>query len=405
MKTPARLLSGMLVVTMAIPASAQVSDEDIDRARAEVNRIVEESADLGQAVTEAYGLQAALDQEIADLRASIEFAQVRLTETEARLEELAVELYMGTTSGTSLTMLFSTSDHEYPAGMEYLREVSGVDEDVVDQLRIYRAELERQTLRLDEALTEQEALSAELEAMANELQADLVAAQEVYDQLVAQQEEEERRRQEELQRQAEEAARQAEEAARQAEAAAAQSEEVAAPAEEPPETTTTTTTTPTTTEVDEEETTTTTAASTTTTEPPAPSDGDGACPVAGAVTFTDSWGDPRSGGRSHKGVDMIAARGTPIVAVFSGTIERLTASSLGGNSIYLTSDSGDLYYYAHLDGYAEISAGDHVSQGTVIAYNGSSGNAPDWLPHLHFEYHPDGGSAANPYPLVRAACG
>jgi murein DD-endopeptidase MepM/ murein hydrolase activator NlpD len=126
--------------------------------------------------------------------------------------------------------------------------------------------------------------------------------------------------------------------------------------------------------------------------------------VAGAVSFTDTWGAPRSGGRSHKGVDMIAARGTPIVAIFSGSVYRTSNSSLGGLSIYFTSDAGDLYYYAHLDGFGDITPGERVPAGYVLGYNGSSGNAPDYLPHLHFEYHPGGGSAVNPYPLVRDLC-
>jgi murein DD-endopeptidase MepM/ murein hydrolase activator NlpD len=124
------------------------------------------------------------------------------------------------------------------------------------------------------------------------------------------------------------------------------------------------------------------------------------------VTFADSWGAPRSGGRAHEGVDMIAARGTPIAAIYSGVIQRTTNSALGGITIWMRSDGGDEFYYAHLDGYADgVSSGVRVAEGQVIGYNGSSGNAPDYLPHLHFEYHPGGGSAVNPYPLVRSICG
>jgi murein DD-endopeptidase MepM/ murein hydrolase activator NlpD len=380
----ARILSGLLITAIAFPALAQVTDADIDRARAEVNRITDESAELGQAVIEAYGRQSALDSEIERLNTSIEFAQIQITETEVRLEELAVKLYMGSTSGVSLSVLFSASDQEYPAGMEYLREVSGVDEGVIDQLRAFRTELDRQTGRLAEALEEQQVLATELEALATELQGDLIAAQEVYDRLVAEQqrEEEERRRREEERRR------------REAAAAAAL-------------TTTTQATTPTTTAGSGPGSTTTSPPATTTSPPPPPpsSGGGGTCPVAGAVSFTDSWGAPRSGGRTHKGVDMIAARGTPIVAIYSGTIYRLSNSSLGGKSVYFTSDAGDLYYYAHLDDFGDIAPGQQVAEGYVIGYNGSTGNAPSWLPHLHFEYHPGGGAAVNPYPLVKSLCG
>lgn len=404
MKKLPRLLSGLLVLALGIPAGAQVTDEDIDRARQEVNRITEESAELGQAVIDAYGRQAALDQEIEELSSSIEFAQIRMAETEERLEELAVELYMGSTSGTSLSVLFSATDQEYPAGMEYLREVSGVDESVVDQLRTYRDELDRQTARLGEALDEQGALAAELEQLAGELQADLVAAQEVYDQLVQQQAEEEaeRRRQEELRRQREAEA-----------AAAAAAAEVAAESESSSGSGSESTGTTSGSSGGDDTTTTTAAPASTTTEAPAPTtatapsmpSGSGVCPVAGAVSFTDSWGAPRSGGRSHKGVDMMAARGVPIVAVYSGRVYRLSNSSLGGKSVYFYSDAGDLYYYAHLDDFGDISEGQNVPAGYVLGYNGSSGNAPSYLPHMHWEYHPGGGGAVNPYPLARELCG
>jgi murein DD-endopeptidase MepM/ murein hydrolase activator NlpD len=102
---------------------------------------------------------------------------------------------------------------------------------------------------------------------------------------------------------------------------------------------------------------------------------------------------------------MIAARNTPIVAIYSGRIHRLSNGSLSGLSIWLRTDNGDQFFYAHLESYAEINAGQTVSEGEVIGYNGSSGNAPANLPHLHFEYHPGGGAAVNPYPLVRSICG
>lgn len=395
MKKTLRTLSFALVLVLALPAGAQVTDEDISRARDEVNSLVSESSDLAEAVIEGYGKQHDLDHEIAELRSSIDTAGIQIAETEIRLEELAVSLYMGSTSGRNLSVLFSATDEDYPAGMEYLREVSGVDESIVDQLTTFRKELDRQTERLAAALDEQTALTAELEGLAAELQEDLAAAQQVYDELVAQQqrEEEERRRQEEERRQREEAARRAaEEAARNA-------------------TTTTTPSSPTTTSGGSPTTTaggtttTTTPGPTTTTTTPTPSGGGGVCPVAGAVSFSDTWGAPRSGGRTHKGVDMIAARGVPLVAIYSGRIHRLSNSTLGGKSVYLISDAGDLYYYAHLDDFGDVTAGQQVPEGYVVGYNGSTGNAPSWLPHLHFEYHPNQGAAVNPYPLVKSLCG
>ena len=127
--------------------------------------------------------------------------------------------------------------------------------------------------------------------------------------------------------------------------------------------------------------------------------------MAGAVRFSDSWGAARSGGRAHQGVDMIAARNTPLVAIYSGTIRRITTGNLSGLAIWLRADNGDQFFYAHLESYGDISAGQQVTEGQVIGYNGSSGNAPEFLPHLHFEFHPGGGAAVNPYPLVKRLCG
>jgi murein DD-endopeptidase MepM/ murein hydrolase activator NlpD len=123
------------------------------------------------------------------------------------------------------------------------------------------------------------------------------------------------------------------------------------------------------------------------------------CPVQGAVTFTDTWGAARSGGRRHQGVDLLAARGTPAVAVVSG-FARMSRNRLGGNALWLDGNDGNSYYYAHFDHYGNLGA---VSVGEVIGYVGDTGNARG-TPHLHFEVHPGGGAAVNPYPTARSHC-
>ena len=95
---------------------------------------------------------------------------------------------------------------------------------------------------------------------------------------------------------------------------------------------------------------------------------------------------------------MIAPTGTPIYAVVSGSAS-FKHNNLGGLSVWLSGSDGNSYYYAHLDSFEGSSRS--VSQGEVIGYVGSSGNAP--IPHLHFEVHPGGGSAVNPTPWVRNA--
>jgi murein DD-endopeptidase MepM/ murein hydrolase activator NlpD len=111
----------------------------------------------------------------------------------------------------------------------------------------------------------------------------------------------------------------------------------------------------------------------------------------------------------HEAVDILAPRNTPVRAVQRGTIAKLFLSKQGGRAIYQFDPSGRLcYYYAHLEGYTpDLKEGDTVSQGQVIGYVGTSGNAPPNTPHLHFavfELDEDRswwkGRAIDPYPLL-----
>lgn len=101
---------------------------------------------------------------------------------------------------------------------------------------------------------------------------------------------------------------------------------------------------------------------------------------------------------------MIAARGTPAVAIYSGRIDRKTTGNLSGLAVWLRADNGDKFFYAHLDAYGDIAVGQQVEEGYVLGYVGTTGNAPEWLPHLHFEWHPKGSGPVNPYPLVKGLC-
>lgn len=123
-------------------------------------------------------------------------------------------------------------------------------------------------------------------------------------------------------------------------------------------------------------------------------------PVGDVTEFINSWGFARSGGRRHKGTDILAPRGADLYAIEAGVIERQGDSQLGGLSVYLLGDSGSRYYYTHLHELGPQVAGERVNAGDVVGLVGDSGNARG-TPHLHFQWAPDGKTGwVNPYPLL-----
>ncbi len=124
-----------------------------------------------------------------------------------------------------------------------------------------------------------------------------------------------------------------------------------------------------------------------------------ACPVA-APTFSDDFAVPRPGGRFHQGNDLMAPKGTPVRAPVAGTVVRYP-NPLGGNAFVLTGNDGNRYYGAHLSAYG---AAGTVKRGTVIGYVGNSGDAAGGPTHLHFEIHPAGGAAVDPFYSLVLAC-
>lgn len=137
-------------------------------------------------------------------------------------------------------------------------------------------------------------------------------------------------------------------------------------------------------------------------------------PVAGvrAAQLTDTFNDSRDGTRRHEALDIMAARGTPVLAASDGTVAKLFTSVPGGLTIYeFDPTSTYAYYYAHLDHYAPgLAEGKAIKRGDVIAYVGSTGNASADAPHLHFAIFVLGpekqwwkGTAIDPYPLLAGA--
>jgi murein DD-endopeptidase MepM/ murein hydrolase activator NlpD len=131
-------------------------------------------------------------------------------------------------------------------------------------------------------------------------------------------------------------------------------------------------------------------------------------PVQGVIAgqLTDTYTQARAAGRPHEALDIMAARGTPVLAVEDGRVAKLFLSQPGGITLYQFDPAGDYaYYYAHLDRYADgIVEGASLHRGDVIGYVGSTGNASPDAPHLHFAIFRLGperqwwrGTALNPF--------
>jgi murein DD-endopeptidase MepM/ murein hydrolase activator NlpD len=144
----------------------------------------------------------------------------------------------------------------------------------------------------------------------------------------------------------------------------------------------------------------------------APPDARLVIPVEGVSPdrLRDTYSDARGVGRRHDAIDIDAPRGTPVLSVARSTVLKLFQSDRGGTTLYaLAPDQRTIYYYAHLDRYAEgIREGQQLTAGELIGYVGDTGNAAPGDYHLHFEISITGdprrywgGSPVNPYPLLR----
>ncbi len=129
-------------------------------------------------------------------------------------------------------------------------------------------------------------------------------------------------------------------------------------------------------------------------------------PVVGIRTrdLSDSWHDPRDGGaRLHKGIDIFAPKGTEIVAVADGIVSYIGDQPKGGHCLWLTTENGSSFYYAHLDRWAAgLYEGMEVQSGDLLGYVGNTGNAKYTPSHLHFGVNQND-DMVNPYPLLAKA--
>ena len=350
--------------------------------------------------------EAELRNQLDELVVSLAARERELVAAQRAARDRAADMYMSAGADASKAAIVSDEEMgQYPARYAYLESVSQTDREVVVRLEVARRDFELQRASVDGAIAEQELVRSEMDSLVESIYGELERVNANYQELRAaydQQEEERRLRELFFATSTTTTTTTTTIAVTAPPTTAAPTTTTTAPAAQP----TTTTTVASGGDGSGGETTTTTAppTTTTTTAPPAPAPSGRACPVDGAVTFRDSWGEPRSGGRTHKGTDMMAARWTPLVAIEAGTIYQVSWHSAGGLGVYLRGDSGGTWYYAHNEATASgISPGVRVSAGQLIAYVGSSGNAS--TPHLHFGWQPNSNWVyANPYPIVNELC-
>jgi murein DD-endopeptidase MepM/ murein hydrolase activator NlpD len=407
------VLAAALAAAVALPAAAQVSWGDVEAARERL-RVVSAELESEVAQYEAAALEEAqlrnrLDQIVVDLAARER--ELVLVRRSAR--DRVAEMYMaaGTQATSTTAMMVSEDFGDVPARLAYLDTLAATDRQLVNQLEAARNGFARQQQLLEETTAQQIQVREEMESALDGIYTRLEAANAEYQAVKAQwefQEAERIRREEEERRRRE----------RELFLSTSTTTTIAPPATAAPPTTaasgngTTTTVAGGGTTASGGETTTTAPPATTTTAPPAttttvaapaPQPGVRVCPVDGATTFRDSWGEPRPGDRSHTGTDMMSATGTPLVAIEGGYIWNPGWHYAGGLGLYINGDSGDRWYYAHMDSYAGgIGDGVRVEAGQLVGFVGATGNAS--VPHLHIAHIAGGTTYINPFPTVAALC-
>lgn len=429
-----KVLWALPAVLLLVMSSTSGAQSELDQVRATVSALQDE---IDEYLDQMIAIQARADAagaryweadlalyelnvEIVELSQRVAGIDAEVAALRRQMLEIAVQRYIDSTTPPSI---LAGDDINRQAAVDALaRFVSEGSLDIIDDYRRARDDLDQAQALLAERALHQQELISRAAAAAAEVQAELNAIGSVYleiaprlyeqDRLLDALEEEERRRlAEELRRrQAEEARRL--EAARAAAAAAASAEvarqeaariageevaRAAAAAPDAPQTEPGAGAIPPVRPGEPGD-----AAAPVADLPVLQAASGWVCPLAGPFSHFDDFGDPRHYGGWHKGNDLIAPTGTPVLAVESGRVEH-RANRIGGNSAYLFADSGNYYYNTHLSAYENVGVG-WVPAGAVIGYVGDSGNAAG-LPHLHFEYHLGGrGNHINPYPIVHEAC-
>ena len=416
------LVLGLLAV-VPVAASAQ-TEQDVDRAQAQKEQAYRDLVEANDSVGYALADLEAITDELVSLEYTIEKLNNRINEYDDRVADLddsardvVVEAYISGGTGLVSAAFAAGTIQDLLTSQVLIDSAADRDLASLDLL----AAVNRENDRLKEELDEKRAKVADLQAQQADLVEQLDAAREHAEDVLAYAEanyaDVYQKYKEELRRKAEEEARRKreEEARRQAEAAqaasagssgatsTASSGSSSSSSSSSDSSSDSSSSSSSSSDSSSDSSSSSSSGSTAGAGGLPPSSTPGVvCPVAGNTWFVDTWGAPRSGGRTHKGVDMAAARGTPLVAMDNGKV-RLGWHYAGGRQIYVYADNGTFYYYAHLSGYASgLSSGQRVSKGQTIGYVGSTGNAS--TSHLHLGMGPRSGVYVNPYPTVAAVC-
>ncbi|HEX6262141.1 MAG TPA: peptidoglycan DD-metalloendopeptidase family protein [Actinomycetota bacterium] len=362
------LAVGLMLLAQVAPGSAQTTEEklqaakkrmaqiqrQLDRERAKLDQLNAEIAGINRRIAQAYAQRIAIQDQIKVTEETIQRKGRRIRALQGRLDERAREVYIQGPAGMLEFVLEAESLSDLSDRVSFLSALSEGDASTAIGIEVEREELGRFEDDLGVLLEEQDALLAELRQQEEQLNARWDEQARIEASIADKLEEAEalvkrlkkQRRRELL-----------------AALAAARGNV-------------------------------------------RPVDASGLlkwCPVDRPRSYIDDFGFPRSGGRTHQGNDMFAPAGTPIRAPFAGVADE-SWNTLGGYSVFVRAADGTYVYNAHLSRYAGVD-GKQVAPGDLIGYVGNTGNAVGTPPHDHFELHPGGGSAINPYPFLNAVCG
>ena len=356
------VVASILLLLTGVPGVAGAQVDELQAAQRRANRAADE-------LSKAEEAEAVANDTVANLEARVARVEERVAAVRGEVAQLAVRQYVqGTFRITRLLRM--TDANEVVRAQQYASVVASTSTEALEQYRADKEDLRVEVAALER---EQEDRAAVLEALRRR-QANAVRELE----RLARLDEQARAAREEQQRRAEAAAAAAAAAAPasttppRADGAAAPATTAAPPRPAPP-----------------------------TTQPaPAAPTGNWVCPVRGPHAFSNDYGAPRGGGSSHMGNDILAPKGTPVVANVGGVVTQRNGA-VSGLAYFLAGDDGNRYFGAHLDSFG---ASGRVSIGTVIGTVGNTGDASGGPPHLHFEMHPGGSGYTNPYSTLTKYC-